>query len=55
MMFYLFLRERERERDIVQDREGYRERETQNSKQAPGSELSAQSPTWGLNSQTTRS
>ena len=32
-----------------------RERETQNLKQAPGSELSAQSPTWGSNSQTARS
>ena len=32
-----------------------RERETQNLKQAPGSELSAQSPTWGSNSQTVRS
>ena len=31
--------------------EGQRERETQNQKQAPGSELSAQSPTRGLNSQ----
>ena len=39
--------ERERERE--------RERETQNLKQAPGSELSAQSPTWGSNSQTVRS
>ena len=29
--------------------EGQRE-ETQDQKQAPGSELSAQSPTWGLNS-----
>ena len=29
-----------------------RERETQDLKQAPGSELSAQSPTRGLNSQT---
>ena len=28
--------------------EGQRERETQNLKQAPGSELSAQSPTLGL-------
>ncbi|EJW90164.1 hypothetical protein EVA_21729, partial [gut metagenome] len=35
--------------------EGQRERETQNPKQAPGSELSAQSSTWGLNSQTMRS
>ena len=32
-----------------------RERETQNLKDAPGSELSAQSPTQGLNPQTTRS
>ena len=29
--------------------EGQRERETQNPKQGPGSELSAQSPTWGSN------
>ena len=35
--------------------EGQRERETQNQKQAPGSELSAQSPTRGSNSQTVRS
>ena len=35
--------------------EGHRERETQNLKQAPGSELSAQSPTRGSNSPTVRS
>ena len=35
--------------------EGQREMETQNPKQAAGSELSAQSPTWGLNSKTVRS
>ena len=35
--------------------EAERERERQNPKQAPGSELSAQNPTWGLNSQTVRS
>ena len=29
--------------------EGQKETETQNPKQAPGSELSAQSPTWGSN------
>ena len=29
--------------------EGQRERETQNPKQAPGSELSARSPTWSSN------
>ena len=39
--------ERERERE--------RERETLNLKQAPGSELSAQSPMRGSNSQTARS
>ena len=42
-------------RDRAGVREGQRERETQNPKQAPGSELSAQSPTWGSNSQSTRS
>ena len=35
--------------------EGQRERETQNLKWAPGSELSAQSRMWGSNSWTTRS
>ena len=35
--------------------EGQRERETQNLKQAPGSELPAQSPTRGLNLRTVRS
>ena len=35
--------------------QGQREKETQNPKQAPGSELSAQSPMRGLNSQTVRS
>ena len=35
--------------------EGQNEGETQNLKQAPGSELSAQSPMRGLNSQTVRS
>ena len=32
-----------------------KERETQDLKQAPGSDLSARSPTQGLNSQTVRS
>ena len=36
-------------------RRAERERERQNLKQAPGSELSAQSPMWGSNSQTARS
>ena len=38
----------ERERDRAQVGEGQRERETQNLKQAPGSELSAQRPEVGL-------
>ena len=37
------------ERDRTQAGEGQRARETQNLKQAPGSELAAQSPTWGSN------
>ena len=44
----------ERERDRAQAGEGQRERETQNPKQGPGSELSAQ-PDAGSNSQTVRS
>ena len=48
---YLFSRQKVR----VQVEEGQRERETQNLKQAPGSELSAQSPTRGSNPQTARS
>ena len=46
---YLFLRDR------AQASEGHRERETQDLKQAPGSELSAQSRTWALKPQTVRS
>ena len=44
-----------RERDRAWAGEGQRERETQNLKQAPGSELSAQSPTRGSNPRTVRS
>ena len=51
----MFIFERERERERVQAGEGQRERETQNLKQAPGSELSEQSPTLGSNSSTERS
>ena len=36
-------------------RRGKRKRETQNPKQVPGSDLPAQSPMWGLNSQAVRS
>ena len=43
------------ERDRAWTGEGQRERETQNRKQAPGSEPSAQSPTRGSNSRSTRS
>ena len=41
-----------RERDRARAREGQRETQTQNPKQAPGSERSAQSPTRGSNSRT---
>ena len=51
----MFIFEIERERDRVQAGEEQRERETQNLKQAPGSELSAQSLMQGSNSQTVRS
>ena len=47
---YLFLRNRERH--SMSRVAGERERETQNLKQAPGSELSAQSPMRGSYSQT---
>ena len=47
---YLFLRERECERE-----EGQGERETQNPKQVPGSEPSAQNLMRGSNPQTMRS
>ena len=49
---YLFFRERERE---WEQGEGQRERETQNLRQAPCSELSAQSLTRGSNPWTTKS
>ena len=48
-------REREREREQAQAGEEQGEREIQNLKQAPGSELSAQSPMWGWNPRTVRS
>ena len=44
----------ERQRHRVQMEEGQRERETQSSKQAAGSKLSAQNPMWGTNSRTAR-
>ena len=46
---YLFLRERERERERQSISGGGAERETQYLKQAPGSELAAQSPMPGWN------
>ena len=54
MFLFIFERERDRER---QNKWGGAEsvRETQNLKQAPGSELSAQGPTQGLNSSAVRS
>ena len=52
---YLFLRERERETEHEQGRSRERQRETQNPKQPPGSELSAQSLMQGSNPQMSRS
>ena len=49
----MFIFERERKREYKC--RGAEERETQNPKKGPGSEVSAQSPTWGLNPQTVRS
>ena len=46
----MFLFISERQRDRAQAGEGQRKRETQNPKQAPGSELPAQSPLQGWNS-----
>ena len=45
----------DRERDRAWAEKGQRERETQNLKQAPGSELSAQSPMWSLNPRAVKS
>ena len=61
MFIYFCERERERERETEREREREdkrgrdREKETQNPKQGPGSKLSAQSLTWGLNPRTMRS
>ena len=44
-----------RKRETAGAGEGQRERETQNPKQVPGFELSAQSLMWGLNSRPVRS
>ena len=54
---FIFGRETEQdvyfgERDRAGVEEGQRARETQNPKEAPGSEPSAQSPMWGSNLQT---
>ena len=51
----MFIFDRERERETEHEQGRGRERGKQNGKQAPGSELSAQSPTQGSNSQTGRS
>ena len=53
LMFYLFIFERHREREHKQAKG--RQRGRQNLKQAPGSELSAQSLTGDLNPQTVTS
>ena len=54
-MFYLFLTERDRERETEREWGGAEREGDTDPKQAPGSKLSAQSPTWGSNSQTMRS
>ena len=51
LLMFIFIFERETERGQGRDRE----RETHNLQQPPGSELAAQSPTWGSNSRTLRS
>ena len=51
MVVFFFQKERDKQRASGV---GQRERETQDPKQAPGAELSAQSPTWDSNSQTVR-
>ena len=48
----MFIFETQRERQSMSRGGAERERETQNPKQAPGSKLSAQSPTRGSNSRT---
>ena len=52
---FIYFWKRERERDRAWAEEEPRERETQNLKQAPGSELSGQSLMWSSNSGTVRS
>ena len=52
---FIFERERKRERERKHKQRRGRKSQRQNLKQAPGSELSAQSPMWGLNSQAVRS
>ena len=49
---FIFEKETEKEHELGRGRE---REETQNLKQAPGSELSPQSPSWGSNSLTARS
>ena len=51
----MFISERERETELEWGRDRERVGDTENPKQAPGSEPSAQSPRRGLNSQTVRS
>ena len=51
----MFIFEREGDRTWAGEGQRERERETQNLKQAPSSELSAQNPVWGSNSWTARS
>ena len=54
-LMFICLQLREREKEQVNAQVGEGQRETQNVKQAPGSELSEQSPMRGSNSRTVRS
>ena len=52
---FIFERERQRDRETELEWGRGRERGRHNPKQAPGSELSAQTPMWGSNSRTMKS
>ena len=47
-LMFIFERQRETEHEWGRSRDRGEQRERENPKQAPGSELSAQSPMWGL-------
>ena len=59
LLMFVYFWERDKERESDRETEGEQGRDTErgrhNPKQAPGSELSAKSPTWASNSQIVRS